>query len=61
MGGKAPQVSCFNCKFIKDNKCTWFNYFKDEEAKDIPSNIMSKGCKYFCDHPLIIEAIRMFK
>jgi len=61
MGGEAPQVSCFNCKFFENNKCTWFKYFKDEEPKDIPKKIINKGCRQFCDHPLTLQAIKLFK
>ena len=59
MGGqqRASHVSCFNCEFFENNKCTWFKYYKDEEPKEI----VNKGCKQFCDHPLIIKAIRMFR
>ena len=67
MGGQratqssAPLVSCNTCKFFDNNKCTWFRYFKDEEPKAIPDKIIDQGCKQFCDHPLILKAIRIFK
>ena len=61
MGSEAPQGSCPNCKYIYNDKCTWFKYFKDEESKTIPNKIMNKGCELYCDHPLTLEIIKLFK
>ena len=63
MGGqqRASHVSCLKCEFFDDNKCTWFKYFKDEEPKAIPDKIIDQGCKLYCDHPLTLEIMRIFK
>ena len=61
MGSSAPHISCKDCKFFENNKCNWFKYFKDEEPKAIPDKIINQGCKQFCDHPLTIEAIKLFR
>ena len=63
MGGqqRASHVSCLKCEFFDDNKCTWFKYFKDEEPKAIPDKIINQGCKQYCDHPLTLEIVRIFK
>ena len=55
------KLSCSECKFKLGNTCTWFKYFTDKEPKIIPNNILNKGCELFCDHPLLLEAIRIFK
>lgn len=61
MGGEAPQVSCKYCKYNDNSKCNWFKYFKDDDPKEIPENVFNKGCKQFCDHPLLIEVLEIFK
>ena len=58
--------SCKDCKFfIHTLKCKWFEIYKNEIPKDIPCNILNKGCKYIVpkdikDHPLYREAIKLF-
>ena len=58
---KATHGSCYDCKYMEKNKCTWFKYFKDEEPKAIPDKIINQGCNQFCDHPLTITAVKLFK
>jgi len=54
-------MSCLNCKYKKDNKCYWFKYIKNEEPKIIPDKIINEGCKQYCDHPLLLEIIKIFR
>ena len=63
MGGsnRVSHVSCKDCKYYNKGKCAWFKYFKDEEPKAIPDKIINQGCKQYCDHPLTLEIVRIFK
>jgi hypothetical protein len=61
MGSYSPHGSCIDCKFLNNNKCTWFKYFNNEEPKNIPNKIFNKGCNQYCDHPLLLDVLRIFK
>ena len=39
----------------------WFKYFNNEEPKNIPNKIFNKGCNQYCDHPLLLDVLRIFK
>ena len=54
-------MSCLKCKYKKNNECYWFKYFENQEPKIIPKDIINKGCTFYCDHPLTLEAIKLFK
>ena len=55
------KLSCKECNYRIDNTCSWFKYNENKESKQIPNNIYNKGCSYYCDHPLLLEILRIFK
>ena len=55
------KLTCKECKYRIDNTCSWFKYNENKEPKEIPDNIYNKGCNYYCDHPLLLEMLRIFK
>ena len=68
---EAPQgVSCWNCHYKINKQQMLFgacNYFKEmkQEPKEIPRNIVDKGCKYFANkqdhHPTIKKILDLFE
>jgi hypothetical protein len=57
---------CINCKYLNENKCTYFKRFRISEPKQIPWNITEKGCKVYLpknskEHPLLDLVLDMFK
>lgn len=47
--------NCWNCFYQKlggvlfFGKCTWFTQNQKGEDKDIPNNVVDRGCKYYKD------------
>ena len=67
---EAPKgASCWKCIYRKDKQmlifgeCTYFLKIK-KPAKEIPSNIVNKGCNYFADkdnhHPVVQKILTLF-
>ena len=57
---------CINCKYLDEDKCTYFKKFRISEPKKIPWNIEYKGCKVYMpkkskEHPLIDKVLDLFK
>tara|TARA_Y100000004_G_scaffold196787_1_gene268070 strand:+ start:11155 stop:11406 length:252 start_codon:yes stop_codon:yes gene_type:complete len=57
--------NCLNCTYNKNNTCTWWFFYKKQQPKNIPSNIINKGCKFWRNlddrlHPLLEAVIIKF-
>ena len=68
---EAPKgASCWNCHYKINKQQMLFgacNYFKEinQEPKEIPRDIVNKGCKYYFDknnhHPVIERILTLFE
>ena len=57
---------CINCKYLDEDKCTYFKRFRISKSKQIPWNIKEKGCKVYMpkwskEHPLLDYILDLFK
>ena len=57
---------CINCKYLDEDKCTYFKRFRISESKKIPWNIEGKGCKVYMpkwtkENPLLDYILDLFK
>jgi len=57
--------NCLNCTYNKDNKCTWWFFYKEQEPKEIPNTVIYKGCKFWMTlgeklHPLLEDVMKIF-
>ena len=64
--------NCWNCIYYKSDtydfigKCNWWFLYKKLDPKEIPNNIVDKGCKFWRSdndsfHPLIEDIILKFQ
>ena len=52
-GNRSSKRNCWDCKFIDmsgiyfPGRCNWFKEVKNEAPKEIPGNMVDKGCGFF--------------
>ena len=52
-------VNCNSCNYHSNGKCDWFAWHRKKESREIPLKVLSKGCEYHCDHPLLIDVLKL--